>query len=535
MTSELNNISPSSLTPIKAGSLIKISFMDSPEEKKSSSLFINGYSIIELDETNKDLYTYDSIPEIETKQSFKLKNKANYVENHYNDYSDDKVMNINCFKCLMKGFNKNELLYFKDKKSLISYLKYCFIFLKKNIFINHTIYMNNRFDLLKIDDTYFVGWHFLLSKTICKSCFIQLINKEYLFSKLKNEISDYESTIIKRTSNLLNIKRRRRKRISSIRKINQDNAYNNIGKNNKLKSIQISPIVIPLSNNEFSKKIKKRRSNSKNINRRVYNDNVLYDKINNVLIINKKILEKDNSMKHNKNKRNKNRFKSVKYVNISRLNSENINIKSLSNLDTTNREENKENKNTIIINNINNNTLNKENNTEINMNKVGLIQINNNGNINSNNNQRQIPVNFFLSKEKIIADCNLFWLWISNIIDLNKIIYQNMTQNNIKELYSFVNNELLKYLQQLGEIYTNINDNKILIEYNFYLIKEYIKFSENKFGDNNNDLYELKKKGLNLQEGFRIIFEYCLDGWRIIKNIIGTLSDDNKNNNIKYL
>ena len=80
MTSEFNKISPSSLSPIKAENLINISTKESPEDNKPSTLFINGYSIIELDETNKDLYSYDDIPEIETKQSFKLKNKANIIK-----------------------------------------------------------------------------------------------------------------------------------------------------------------------------------------------------------------------------------------------------------------------------------------------------------------------------------------------------------------------------------------------------------------------------------------------------------------------
>ena len=361
-------------------------------------------------------------------------------------------MNINCSKCLMNGFDKNELLYFKDRKSLISYLKYCFIFLKKSIFMNHTIYMNNKFDLLKIDDTYLVGWHFLLSKTICKSCFIQLINKKYLFSKLKTEISDYDKTkinkdtIIKRNNDLLTLKRKRRKKIASIKKIKKEININKINEeNNKLKSIQISPIIIPLSNYDSPKKIeiKRRRlsfrnSSRKKIKKLIHNENVEYDKINNVIIINKKILDDKSVPKnpnHNINNKNKkgNKFKSVKYVNISQISSDILNIKNL-NLNSTNKKENQENKNTIIINNINNNTLNTvntlntkdniNNNSEINMNKVGLIQINNN-NINPSNNTKNInqiilPINLGLSKEKIIGDCYQFWFWLTKIIEFNE-------------------------------------------------------------------------------------------------------------------
>ena len=166
MTNESNKICEETNLQ-KIGNLIKIPYYDLIEETKTYSPFkINGFSIIELDETNEDLYPSEDIPDIETKKGFQLKKKAEYVENYYMNYSEEELSNVHCSKCYMNGFSKNELLYFKDRKSLISYLKYCFIFLKKNLFMNHSIYMNSRYELFKIDHTYLIGFHFLIPKTI---------------------------------------------------------------------------------------------------------------------------------------------------------------------------------------------------------------------------------------------------------------------------------------------------------------------------------------------------------------------------------
>ena len=208
----------------KIGNLIKIPYYDLIEESHHQSPFIiNGFQVLELDETNENLYQDVNIPDIETKRGLLLKKKADIIENHYKSYSEEELSKVHCSICYMNGFCKNELLYFRDKKQLISYLQYCFIFLKKNLFMNHTVYMNNRYDLYKIDQGYFVGFHFRIPKTICKSCFIQLINKEFLLSKLKNEISDYDESVNRgltspnKVTNLLKNKRKRKKKLLAIR------------------------------------------------------------------------------------------------------------------------------------------------------------------------------------------------------------------------------------------------------------------------------------------------------------------------------
>ena len=61
----------------KIGNLIKIPYYDLIEEAKNQpSFYINGYPLIELDETNQDLYEDDEILDIETKKGFQLKRKA---------------------------------------------------------------------------------------------------------------------------------------------------------------------------------------------------------------------------------------------------------------------------------------------------------------------------------------------------------------------------------------------------------------------------------------------------------------------------
>ena len=120
---------------LKIGNLIKIPNYDLIEETNNHPPFyIDGFSVIEINEENKDLFQFEDIPDIETKNDFLLKKKANIVENYYMNYSDEELFNVHCSKCYMNGFHKNELLYFKDRKTLIYYLKYCFIFLKKKPF-----------------------------------------------------------------------------------------------------------------------------------------------------------------------------------------------------------------------------------------------------------------------------------------------------------------------------------------------------------------------------------------------------------------
>ena len=554
----------------KIGNLIKIPYYDLLEEPHNHSPFIiNGFSVLELDETNEDLYQDDSIPDIETKRSLLLKKKADIIENHYMSYSEEEVSKVHCSICYMNGFCKNELLYFRDKKFLISYLQYCFIFLKKNLFMNHIIYMNNRYDLSKIDQTYYIGFHFRIPKAICKSCFIQLINKEFLLSKLKNEISDYDEssnrglTSPKKNTNLLKNKRKRQRKIIKIKTQEKENINNEKDKNDEieqaLKSIQITPIVIPISNNGTPKKIvkrrnvrifgKKRRKKLNKIKKHKYNGNVIYDEINNTLIIKKNILEnyeenkniknilQINSKKINDNKKitkeNKKEEQSKifdKYK-LKKFNNMNINREINMNIIADKKEKSAEKTNTIIINKISN----SKGKREINMNKVGRIQINNNDNnkkISNNIQNILIPIdqlislNFSMYPQKISNDLNKFMNWLENLNIFCNNILQRIENNSIFGIINYIRNQMLLYFFiSFEDIREKINENRILIEYSLLTIKKYIEVYQQMNKSNENrinykELSNMQQSAYSIQEFYKLINKVILDGLHFLKDNI---------------
>ena len=212
------------------------------EYRLQKQLKLNSFNIIELNEEeiipeNDPELSMLSIREIKI-----LKDKARLVEEHYSKDSEDENANINenCFHCLMSNFKPNELLYFNNRKSLLSYLKYCFYFLKKIIFIDYQIYIENKYDLDKYNTHYLIGWKFFIPKTVCKACFLEIINTEYLFGNLKNIFCDVDSYKILQNDhrNRINLNSKLRKRRSIHRnqanKINEKNDIETKGKKKKL-------------------------------------------------------------------------------------------------------------------------------------------------------------------------------------------------------------------------------------------------------------------------------------------------------------
>jgi len=162
------------------------------ENKLHKQLKINAFNIIELNEEeiapeNDSDFKYFSEREIQ-----RLQKKAKMIEEYYINKFEDANINENCFNCLMNNFKPNELLYFSKRKDLLTYLKYCFYFLKKILFLDHQIYIENRYDLDKCDTSYLSGWKFFIPKTVCRGCFLQIINMEHLFGNLKNIFSDVD-------------------------------------------------------------------------------------------------------------------------------------------------------------------------------------------------------------------------------------------------------------------------------------------------------------------------------------------------------
>ena len=491
MTSQTHN----DLPQIANNNVIKIPYSDNQEESLiDTSIHINGFTIIELDEEKKDylnlIPSYEEDQIIGKKQKIQLESKARNVENYYSVYQDDVVPNVNCSRCLLSNFTSNDLLYFKDRKTLILYLKYCFIYLKRSIFMNHFLYMKNKNELNKINQSFYSGWKFLIPKTICKACFIQIINMEYLISNIKNIICDYYGTNTispppqAKIPNLLNNKRKRvisknkRKKITIQKEIiHLDDKTNDI-------NTQITPIVIPIPETVKIKK-KKRRSTStvfkkrkiknfKKNNKKKYNENIIYDDKNNILIINKKCIgnyqvdedsliinkiindnkkntpnkekEKENANQNNKkdeklkfisrNKTESDSLTNKKIIKKEKKNEININEnkdindnKNKNNSNKNNIQKNTDKKNTIIINNFNNNNSKSD---EINMNKVGLIQINNNQF--ENNNLNNYSNNDFNMKNNLKQNNN------------NILINNLNNNNNFSNYFNHTNISIIKQL-----------------------------------------------------------------------------------------
>ena len=159
---------------------------------------INGFNIIELNEVEINSDIISDLPDLSENDIIRIKKKAQAIETYYLGKGDDAKINENCFNCLMKDFQPNELLYFQKRNDLLTYLRYCFYFLKKTIFLDTQIYTDNKYDLDKCDTNYLTGWKFFIPKTMCKACFLQMINMEHLFGNLKTIFSDIDATTLRK-------------------------------------------------------------------------------------------------------------------------------------------------------------------------------------------------------------------------------------------------------------------------------------------------------------------------------------------------
>ena len=203
-------------------------------------LNINSFNIIELNEEEISPENDPELSMLSLREIKVLKDKASLVEEHYSNEDENANINENCFHCLMNNFKPNELLYFNNRKSLLSYLKYCFYFLKKIIFMDYQIYIENKYDLDKYNTHYLIGWKFFIPKTVCKACFLEIINMEHLLGNLKNIFCDVDAFKIMQTDHRnrinLNSKLRRKRSIhrNHSSKINEKNKIETKGKKKKL-------------------------------------------------------------------------------------------------------------------------------------------------------------------------------------------------------------------------------------------------------------------------------------------------------------
>ena len=247
------------LKNMKKNNIIKILYKSISENiSKQKLIQFNGFNIIELSEDDNDNNTINEFDTISEREITRLKNIAYKVESYF--LNNEKNINEDgiCFKCRIKYLNGNDLLYFVNRKDLLNYLKYCFYFLKKIIFINHQNYINNKYELEKCNKNYLNNWKFFIPKAMCKICFMNVININNLFGNLKTIFCDIDNIdLVKRTRNYSSFIKR---------------------KHNRNKS-QISSIKINTNNN-----------NNSNDNK-IENKNVLINNNYNIILINKSILK----------------------------------------------------------------------------------------------------------------------------------------------------------------------------------------------------------------------------------------------------
>ena len=272
------------------------------DKRHQKQLNINSFNIIELNEEEISPENDPDLNIFSEREIQRIKKKAISIEEYYSNGPEDAKITENCFNCLMNNFRPNELLYFSKRKDLLTYLKYCFYFLKNILFLDYHTYIKNRFDLDKCDINYLNGWKFFIPKTVCRACFLQIINMEHLFGNLKTIFSDIDINLASR-----NLRRNRshfNPRLRTNHSARRDSNSNHNANTEEGKNI----IVIP------KKESKVKNKNSKN------NQNIIYDDKKGVISIKKDILgdigmlpkkwDNNNKSKKSKSKKNNSEFNS---------------------------------------------------------------------------------------------------------------------------------------------------------------------------------------------------------------------------------
>ena len=298
------------------------------EEEDSPMFEINGFKIVELLYTeslsNKksfenNLINFEEIvaEKIEfNKKKVKIKDfitktQLEEIEEYYILQYGIKKIKENCFICLMNDFLSNELLYFSNRHNLLDYCRHCFLHYNKIIFVDEKITKKNKEQFFSVNEKFMNCWRFFIPKTICKGCFMQLINTKDLIYKIRNIFCDTDDNSICETNykNYASFSKLFRK------EFNIGIKQKKITKEKNLKSICIKkkPIIetIELSDSETSEinNIK----NSENEEKVKYNQFVEYNKNKHIIFINKSIFNLENN-KNGISKSNKIQEK-IKYKN----------------------------------------------------------------------------------------------------------------------------------------------------------------------------------------------------------------------------
>lgn len=490
---------------------------------------INGFNIIELNEVEINSDIISDLPDISENDIIRIKKKAQSIETYYLGKGDDAKINENCFNCLMKDFQPNELLYFSKRNDLLTYLRYCFYFLKKTIFLDNQIYTDNKYDLDKCDTNYLAGWKFFIPKTMCKACFLQMINMEHLFGNLKTIFSDVDATTYRKhfrrnrthfnqrmKSDIfsdknergisgrkgLGIGQRRKKFRYSIK-----NKNNNISFDDKNKSIIFNKNILSGKFGENSKDKKEPGYKKKFIGKKKNRDVNLHKEqlVTEIKIkTNEFMNEKNLSLKEKNNDNNSN--KEIKTIIFDKFRDSNNN---LNNLDMTKKNKFSLSMKNILITDKRNNQKNlPENNAQISKEKkIAMIYQEIMG-MKSMNNKIVMKLKYkldalFYWKHYLICDAGDFISRLKNTLNQNPFMFGNLLANQLSNYlndFRWLYNQVFKSTKEFEEIFKKIKNEAIpSISKNLLKLKEQtiLKEEEIKILDEMSKTFEDSARDIN--------------------------------------
>ena len=507
------------------------------EKPKNSSLLISGkiFKGKNINRANKKFHS--------KKINYKKFGKYNnLIENFYiNTYGLIRIKE-RCASCGVQDFLTNELFYFKNMITLFFYLKYIFHVTKNKLFLDNKIYIENYNEMKRFKKIDFnLKTKLLFPKTICKKCFINLINKQNLIQNLMNmlEGDDIFSSSID-ANNIININPNNINLIeikNKKDKIGDNILYNNITLKNKelkekkyyqLKDQNIININENINNiNNYNINGNNIIFNEININDYNYLKNKIktqMNKINNYNIINDINFDKNNIInQENLHSQNNDEFKYIFNSIINKkIDNNNISVddnekdKQIINYDSKNffndsnpiiTKEKEDNTTLNFINNSDNKTINNQKNIpnqqlnienninlNINANKINSININKTRQLFSN--QHTEFQNCLIElKSKILDIINLFnqiksqyYFLINNYPNLSDII--------ISYKKSFF---LLHYVAE-SEIINNLVIFQHYINQRIMIIITILNYLGDKVSLSDSQVEEIKKLKLEVKE-----------------------------------
>ena len=284
------------------------------DEEDSPMFELNGYNVVELLYTesisnkkilennliNTEESSIDKIEFHEKKTKTKevmTKSQIKEIEEYYTSQYGISKVNENCFICLMNNFLSNELLYFNSRLSLFNYCKDCFLHKSKKIFVDEKICKKNKEHFFSVNQNFLNSWRFFIPKTICKGCFLQLINQKDLIYNIKKIFSDTDTDSSCKTNyrNYAKFSKLFRKEF----KIGVKPKIIKKEKSLKLICIKKKPIIETIEISDSETIDINNTIDTKKIDNKKYNPYVEYNKNKNIIFIDKSIFNEFNNINRN--------------------------------------------------------------------------------------------------------------------------------------------------------------------------------------------------------------------------------------------